>query len=384
MASKSKFLQLLATQRLKDITKQSLSQEQEKTLKEFKIQCKSYLQAIDQLIKRKNNELTLQSRIMVIGQLMHPSNNKLSIVQDLLNRTLEFENKFNQYLGRQIPITWISTTTGEVHIATYKDEVQLFKNAKYAVQKKGSARSYRGLISGVNENSFKNQLTGQLKELQNKINQQTKNRAEVYLQSLRRYDKTSKEQKDGDPQALELAKKNIGKKVQYWRKTIRGDVINWEKINSRGFIGQGYIALILNHPYSGGKIHFDTSQMPDYNLIAQDQIESLAEYAAKGDAVPGALQGDVKVDDGHIQLAVKQGPSFHTASITIDVAIAYAFLQSNQPYLLSPQNINKSLENLIQKSAKDTTSWEKIYQWLVNQPIKKVKGQQLKIIIDIK
>jgi len=68
----------------------------------------------------------------------------------------------------------------------------------------------------------------------------------------------------------------------------------------------------------------------------------VAEFALQGDSIPGIIQGDIKAtDDGSIQLAIKQGPAFHAASIAGNVAIAYAFLYKTQTQLLSPETFRK-------------------------------------------
>ncbi len=365
----------LITERLKEISRKEVTENQKKEITRFKGVCQAYINSLDGLILKINQRLSLVSRIQLLGQIMHQD---FVTLPQLLQLNNLFQDQLNNYLGRENYLTWISTAAssiGEIRIADYNTEMQIFG------QYSGIAKDgIRGKISGINLDTFKNvYLNEEMTALQEEINNRTAKRGQVFGEALYRYNKTltstqenmSEKTKQQRARNMNFVVQNKGESSSiYWRITTDGKKLNWQRVSNRGFIGQAYVMLILNHPYSGGTItyrHGNGPNPPPYNLnIHQEQIRLLASYVKYGDSIPGAIQGDIQWgENGKIHLAVKQGPSFHTGSMAIDVAIAYAFLQENiEDRMLLSETINKSLEQMSEKCKNDTTHWEKVFQLL--------------------
>lgn len=390
----------LVTQQLKQASKKEITKEQKINIEEFKNICRVYIDTIDSLISNINQRLSLMSRISLLGSLMH---NDKPTLQSLVSLNVMFENALDNYLGRQNYLTWISTAAssiGEIRIADYETQFKIFGEYSNLAESGNRAK-----INGINLDTFKNViLNQQIATLQQKINEQTAKRGHVFGQALYRLDKTltstssnmSVDTLKKRQQNMNFVEQNKGFSSSiYWRITTDGKTLNWQRVSNRGFVGEAYLNLILKHPYSGETIvyrHGNGPNPPPYNLqIHQEQIRLLASFIQQGDFVPGAIQGDLQLNgqNGKINLAIKQGPSFHTASMTIDIAIAYAFLKegiANQ--LLLPETINKSLQLMVKNCKNDTTNWTKVYQLLTgisdNSILKNVlQGTELRTTINL-
>lgn len=356
------------------ITGQEIEKNQKIEIEDFKKICKNYLQTLDAILNKMQQKETLEERIFIIGQLMHEDTNSL---QELLIASHIFENALNTFLGRSIPITWVSRL-GQIFIASEEDMLKLYNTAEIN-DKSGAV----GLFKGINKQYFQQKmLNPKLKQLQEQLNRSAENKKEVFLQSKRRYQKTTT--KDAADLAYEnqpegkLSTPNI-----YWRVTRRGDKMHWSKrIPNAGYVTQGYVAMVLKsrRKQLNEKITFpDPSSVPDPNLYIlknEQWIKRLSYYAAKGDNLPGIILGDVKAStNGDIQLAVKSGPKFRSASISGNVAIAYAFLYIQQDQLLKPQVFRRRLENIAQKYSQ--ASWKKIFSQLAKVPQKEISNIKL-------
>lgn len=341
---------------IKKVTGDVLQEEKQLDLQTFIIVCKNYIQAIQQQLKTLENRYSLMERVVAIGRFMHDD---ISGMQRMLVLSHSFELAFNNFLGRQIPLTWV-TETGNILIGSEQTIIQLYASARSAVKKSNtSGRIYTGKIKGIRQDMFnKKLLNSELKDLQQKINDSAMNKKAAFQQSKRRYNKSSK---------MEYAKQNESLISNiYWNAdTSDGNPKHWsKKIASAGYIGEGYVAMVLNMAHQKAIAIYP--QQPPYDKISQSYIEYIATAASLGDAIPGIIQGDIKANDsGTIQLAIKQGYSFSAASISGNVAIAYAFLLTPQTELLQREEIQKQLD-IMGKEWK-SASWDRIFQAISKQ-----------------
>ena len=365
---------------VKQVTKNVLLEEKQISIDQFKIICQNFLQSIhrqvDILVNRKN----LIERIQAIGALMHDD---VSSLQNILILSHTFESALNNFLGRTIPITWVSNT-GNIKIAEESTVLSLYGSANLGLSaqhdlKAGiSGRSYAGRIEGVNNKTFSKEVTDpKLKQLQEQINKSSENKKRVFVEAKRRYSNSPNMAYASNPKTSGTVQ-NI-----YWRVfyTNGSRLRHSQKIANAGYLGEGYVALILHtkNDVVNEKITFPSSKnAPPYNLIGQDYLRQLADYALQGDAIPGIVRGDINADEtGNIQLAIKQGRNFGTASIAGNVAIAYAILYKSQNQLLNPQNIRKQLQNV------NSTKWQAIFEALTGIAQKEIKNLDLKFILNL-
>lgn len=352
---------------IKSVTGDVLQQQKQLDLQSFKIICKNYINAINIELNNLKVRASLMERVLAIGKFMHDD---ITGMQKILILSHAFENAFNNFLGRKIPITWV-TSSGKIFIASEETTIDLYGSAQSAVRDSNtSGRIYTGKIKGIRQNMFNEEyLDPQLKQLQKQIDQSANNKRQIFQESKRRYNQSLN---------MEYAKQDKYKHMVqniYWASDTKdGEPKDWsEKIASAGYIGEGYVAMVLNTAHNSVNTLISIpSKQPPYNPQAEKYIEILANYAAQGDAIPGIIQGDIKANEsGSIQLAIKQGKSFSTASIAGNVAIAYAFLLTPQTELLSRQTIQSKLNKMGEewKSA----SWKKIFEQISNQVVEGIQ-----------
>lgn len=366
---------------IKKVTENFLSEEKQINFKQFQIICKNYLNEINKEIQNLQNKKNLIDRIQAIGSIMHGD---ASAVQRILILSHSFENALNNFLGRQIPITWVSSS-GNIQIASESDILSLYGSAKLGLSAqhdvlKGiqEGKSYVGRIQGVNNATFKNKfLNPELQKIQEDLNRSAQNKKRVFIEAKRRYNNSENMSYASNPKHQNTIK-NI-----YWRVAIKnGARIHWSgRISNPGYIGQGYVAMVLHTKNNelNKKISFaNPKNMPPYDLIAEDYLRILAEYALQGDPIPGIIQGDVKAtEDGTIQLAVKQGRNFSSASIAGNIAIAYAILYNTQYGLVDSKNIREQLQSV------KTTNWQAIFEALTGVLKKDIDNLDLKILFSL-
>lgn len=366
---------------VKKVTEDFLLDEKQLNFQQFKIICKNYLNEINKQIQNLQTRKDLMDRIQAIGSIMHGD---VSAVQRILILSHSFENALNNFLGRQIPITWVSSS-GNIQIASESTMLSLYGSAKLGLSAqhditKGiqQGRSYVGRIQGVNNSIFKDKyLNPELQKIQQDLNRSAENKKRVFIQAKRRYNRSQNMSYASNPKTQNVVK-NI-----YWRVAIKnGTRIHWsDRISNPGYIGEGYVAMVLHTKNNQLKTRItfsDPKHMPPYDLVAEDYLRILAEYALQGDPVPGIIQGDVRAsEDGSVQLAVKQGRNFSSASIAGNIAIAYAILYHAQNNLVDAKNIKQQLQKI------KTTNWQAIFEALTGVLRKDINNIDLKILLQI-
>lgn len=363
-------------QLVKSVSEDFIQQNKRLGFEQFKIVCQNYLNQVQRYISNLQNRKNLIDRISAIGQLMH---NDISSVQGILVLSHTFETALNNFLGRKIPITWVSNT-GNIQIAEESAILSAYGSANLGLsaQHGKGTTSYVGRIEGVNNRTFQEKiLDPQLKKLQQQLTRSAMNKKAVFQQAKRRYANSPNMSYAQNPKTSSYVQ-NI-----YWRVQIkRGTRLHFSgKISNYGYIGEGYVAMVLHtkNDELNAKIHYPTpKQAPPYDMMGEKYLEILSNYALQGDAIPGIIQGDVKAtEDGNIQLAVKQGRNFSSASIAGNIAIAYAILYKSQNNgILSPENVRQQLENV------KTTNWQAIFTALTGVLKQDIENLDLKILLN--
>lgn len=356
---------------IKQKTEEAINSFAQLDIEDFKIICKEYISGIELYLTEMEDRASLAQRIQMIGTLMHGDQTKF---QNLLQLSHNFENAFNNFLGREVPLTWVNSV-GDIYIASEETLAKLYSKAK--VDKTKSSRTYRGTLKGVNQSMFENNhLNPKLAKLQADINESAKNKKALLLEGRRRYHKSDK---------MQYAKKHQDQiKNIYWATTdpSDGQPKGWSnQIVSSGYITEGYVAMVINtaHDQLNEVISFPANQ-PPYILEYQIYIKELAEKAAEGDAIPGIIKGDINANEsGSIQLAIKGGHRFSTASISGNIAIAYAMLLFPQNFP-NRQSVKEALANLEKQY---TAKWQQIFEAITGQVAQKIDSSALKLIFNL-
>lgn len=332
------------------VTNQRILQKRQIDLNQFLQICIRYLNAIDVHINRLQNIKNLKERISLVGKLMHDDQYSL---RQMLILSHAFQHQWNNFLGRQIPITWISNA-GVVYLASQQAVLNMYAEGTLSKYDMNKDQVYRGYIEGRAYNFNPFELNEQSQKIQDQLTFATQNKKGVFIEGKRRYNKTvAYTDKD-------IIEGGIPKRTLYWAVSEDGHYKHFDRsIASAGFLGQGYIQLALDYP----TISMNPVNGPNYILSQEGYIELLAKYSSSGDAIPGIVRGDIKYDQsGNLQFAIKQGKAFHTASITGNIGIAQAFKENFST--LQNQKINiPQLRQHIQNFS--NTNSEALYNYII-------------------
>lgn len=363
----------IAQQILVQFGSEKVSKLEQQNLNTLKIISQNFINQITELLKdyslEERYDYNLRKRIENIGAFMHQSSSNTQI---MLQKAANFQHELDTFLGRVIALTYV-TDKGDINITTSVQAQQVYGQM-------GKGAGLTGKIFG-GDKAIKSQLEGELTELekkldlqklQNDINKAVMNRRSVYTVALARYRKKNMDYKKEN--------ENNSNPSTYWHLDSVGQLIGWQYVRNGGFLGQGYVNLIINTPDPG---HVLTFTRHPYNIQFENQVENLAKRAAEGDSVAGALIGDVVYlkQNGAIQLAVKQGWIFNAASIGPIVSIAEALVKINNYGIL--KNFRTILEQKL-TTLKQTT-WEDVFVALTGQAVEETflngKAGEIKINI---
>ena len=365
---------------LEPLLKNQLENDAKNKIQDFKKKCRDFINEIIKIAGGKSRKQQISERIGRLGALIRDQKNT-QVLRDVLVASHKFETDLNTFLGRAVPITNIEMKTGEISILSQDQMSNMYKKAR---RRKG--QTFRGKLTAqdiwFNKDQASEKYTNEFledekRELQRDINIKTQAKAVVFHQSIRRWRKSP---------SMDYAQKEKNKPYipnLYWHLPNWED-IDWSKhrigslnksgMASGGAIGEGWVNYIVNEADEntiGPYIH------EVYNEPLEIAIEKISQLTKEYDATPGILKGDVQVKNSQIQLAVKQGKYFNSASILGNITIAYAFLISDYSIWMAPENLKEILEQHI-SSLKGKASGEAIFEALTG---KHFKGNTYKIII---
>ena len=332
------------------VTENALLEKREIDINTFISICQNYLNTIDQELLKLQNQLSLQERVSEIGKLMHEDD---TMIQTMLILSHAFQVEFNNFLNRQVYLTWISES-GSVFLGSQKATERMYSKGSLSQLDKNKEKVYRSYIKGRAYNFNPLELSDEMQKLQQLLIKSAKNKRQVFKEGKRRYNNTTQKNKMNYPSEDQPG--------LYWavKGGQDGDPKHWSKrIASAGYIGEGYVKLLIKFPEQA----MYPVNGPTYDLSQQKYIQLLAKYSLGGDNIPGILRGDITAtDDGNVQLAIKQGKRFHTASIAGNIGIAKAFIDKKN--ILINQNIDtKKLRKKIQKISQ--VSYNKLYDEMI-------------------
>lgn len=295
-------------------TKQRIDEKISIDIQDFLQVCNNYLSAMNNCIHNLENTKNLKQRLTLIGTMMHDQN---ATLQQMLLLSQNFQIAWNSFLKREVILTWISNV-GEIHLFSEEDTMKTYSKA--SLSKNDKDRTWRGYISSKTFDPTN--LTKEQKILQDQINDSAKNKQQLFIESKRRYNR-SLGNTDAEGEPINFPRKRI----LYWAQNPNGQSGNNKGfsrkiISSAGYIGQGYLDVVLKYP----EVEISPIDGPDYIMEYEQYVKELSQSAQEGNAIPGIFKGDVTyLENGNIQFAVKQGNAFRTASISGNVAIALLF-----------------------------------------------------------
>ncbi len=333
----------------------AVSEEELIAIADIKNEAKNYIKEINQIGQPLKNKNSLQQRFANLLTFMHRSDENARMMVKLSHG---FEIKLNEFLGRVIPLTYV-TDTGDIKIMTEVKTGQIYNKVVRGDKYTTKIFNAPNLIK---DNPILT-LSDELQQLQRQINKGVNNRRLVYSESLRRFDNKDMDYKQRDSSL---------QKTIYWH--INQQHIHYsDSIPARGYIGQAYVSLIVNTPDPG----YEITRNKFYTPALETQIYKLVKEVQKADSIAGILIGDVLVlsSNGNIQLAVKQGWIFSTASIAPNLAIAYAILDIDNNSII--KNLRSILQNEMPKLVK--TSWNRIFYALTGKMANEFNLQKINL-----
>lgn len=245
-----------------------------------------------------SNFITPAKRIQQYYQLMKKND---QYNKELLKWQLYFEHEVNQFLKREIYLTYV-LDSGEL---LFFDTV-----GTYSIYESSGRYSSQGRVTKGKINKLSDKVAQLKPQLQEDIKRSVENRKDVYTEAIRRYNKNF---------TSEHMHYENWKNTFYWWTNSKKEVLGGvsQKISNRGPIAEGYAAAVINQ---------------EKNITGSNIEKSLFyldKYYIGKDNIPAVAKGDVVYkDDGSIQFAVKMG-KFSLPLMGQYITLAYNLTQIN-------------------------------------------------------
>ena len=305
---------------IKQQTIQGISQFQQNQFNQLKNAAERYVNKVEQLKNNLRNleridkqyRNTISGTIRNISDIMSHNDNLTKII---FEETNIFKEYLNNFLNRQIPLTYISQDGSILALSSYTER-QLYSN-NLTHNSAG-----RGRLSNFDEalNSVKIVQS----EVQKIINERIAGYKIVFTEAIRRSSKNEK-QMDYSPSA----------RTYYWR-LHDYHITGWSKQMQINEIAQQYADVVLNRTENFG-IQEGLKQMSD-SFKGHNWTRAIA----KGDV-------DLNIEGQKISLAIKFGNQFQTEGFRQYCVFAYNILSINYA---SPKDIQKNIVSLSRGSGK--------------------------------
>lgn len=274
------------------------------------------VQIVSDMYRDALSKSSLKSKITDLYKNMRA---ETSYTQKVLKYQHMFEVALNQFLGREIYLTYV-TDSGNLNFYGDANIGKLYETA--------TANRGRGNISASSLFDA-NDLQEDIKK---DITESMMNKTMVYQTAIKRYRNNDDE---------EHMNYNISKKTFYWWLQYHKKLGGWtDPIVNEGPIAEGYAGAVINQDkeINNGKIESSLAIL--WNR-----------YIGK-DSIGAAIKGDIVYkNNGNIQFAVKKG-SFSTAMVRQYLILAYNILQIKQ--LTAAELSNPTVFNSLVRMSKRT------------------------------
>lgn len=322
---------------------QVLSQTEETTFKDLKKQARKLIKAINNYFYKDFHKKTIKEQIQEISSNFHTSEYHI-----LYSNIYDFEEKFNDFLGRKVFLTYISST-GQIIVADNTSAKKMYEGV-------GSDLHLTAKKSDQQRNINKLQQI-QIKEIKQALRQATENKREVFSEAIRRWEKAP--DFDESPNNMQYKqqegeKKSKGYSSFYWFPLGREqhkNLLKWSKSVNKGHIGQAYVDAVMNREERISNDFIQTS----LEILNEQYLQKQSDIAiAKGDVISKVM------GDGRIQFAVK-GNSAVAATFGQYLAFAEYLISLKKP--ITKENLQKKLNYILENNI---TVPQKILSYLVN------------------
>lgn len=355
------------SQVIKKSIEPEIEDQEQKLFLQLQKDAQNYLNQIINILPSLKNYNSLSQRISQIGYLMHQSD---VLTQQIVTLTHIFQEKVNNFADRIIALTLVSYETGKIYLLTEEQTKTLYSNI--IASGPGTGRTFEKMRGQSTEDVFK-YLIGDankihtnptLKKLQEDIDKQTALRGTVLIESIRRRNSSHR-----------IGKNAIPKNSLYWHPDLDEDILPLPEPDGKKVrqseIAQAYVNLIINTRGSAIQIEYKKNGGKRiFTRAGEDEIYKLSNFLDQYDTRPGTALGDVLQisSDGKVQLAVKAGGFFNTASVRPTIALAQGILEKkNLTGVELRRLLEKQLPIKLQKSP-GMKSWSQaIYQILSNK-----------------
>lgn len=253
-----------------------------------------------------------------------------------------FESQLNNFMGREIYLTYV-TSTGDLNIYNNISVAKLYQKATKAHNRPRANISASYMFDAK-------QIDDDLRE---KLQRSIRNKRQVFQQAIHRWEKNKEEQYS--PQEVESGKQYYPSKGTYYWRLHDYHITGWTDPINRGHIAEGYVDAVLHNDRAIDAV--------GTSLKMEWALHDLWAYHINKNNIPAIVKGDVVwKENGDIQFAVKTG-NFSTASFNQYVITAYIVtlietltieeLQNLLPHIADFSKVTKQIIKRAQQQERD-------------------------------
>lgn len=275
-----------------------------------------FIQKLENIVydyEHLNNIMRLGDSGESLSRIRQMMKNSHKGLKKAIDAQYTFEEKINNFLGRQIHFAWVDVETGEVFLAQEVSAKKIYTLAK-------PGKGFVGNIK-IKKEEDKNKFKQKLSSLPSFIQNEYKDLVNKRILSHQGLIKTifSRIKDNSDIKNHPWYDKHP--KTVYWQHPPKGveneGKWSWSISTQMGFISQGYIRFIFNSIEN-------LEDISEFNIG-----HFMTTFVEKGDKIPGIVKGDIIVTNTNdkVQIAVKSNTFFSTASIGSYITTAYQIIE---------------------------------------------------------
>ena len=319
------------------ISKEEVKKEAEMTLEQLHYAAKVFLKEVDTCIHIQNQfsiYKTTGKLKVSFTKLYNKMKTDEKVTQRLVSAMQNFQIAKNRFNNVTMVLAYIDIDENKIVLSTQENMATFLK--KYATV---SSKGGRGNVTiGKNrQEELNNGLNEYWKHLENLLNQNSKKYYGILEQTLRRWHNKEMFYKKKEPKKYN--------NTFYWRPYLpHFTYIHWSRsYGSRGPIGEGYMAALMQEAFHQGSL--------------EDNISILNDYTDKTDNIGASKMQDIVFNFNNnrmnnIQIAVKSG-QFSTPRIgqyiqqAIEIILIEKLGQNN--FLTDKVNFKKMTKDMTKK-----------------------------------
>ena len=337
-----------------------------------------FISALEQIIAEYEHTAALMTSsgsresLVNLKLAIHTDENRL---QQAIKAQYYFEEKVNEFLGRQIHLAWVDIKTGKIYLI---DEIAARTLYSGAHETGINLRGGYVMSNQTEVEEFKNKLTQLDTFVNNKYKSKVNERINKHKQLMRVAIKRHSRNRQSSNRWYSTHKDTV-----FWQKALSGaDKWGWSEETKPGFISQAYVDLIFNSTENLQIQGDDNFRRFIYIKEREDNIGRFTDFIGKGDAIPGIVKGDIIVNNtgDSIHIAVKSTQRFSTAGLGAYIAVAYkiiAMYNEINGMSLNTENLQKYLTGMQRYTTTILASAQAEAEEAIKNELSKVDGLRL-------